>query len=92
MDVKLTAEQAAFAQRRVDEGVNASIDDVLEAAFEGLIHDELFNAVVQREGIDAIRKSVHEGFAQIDRGEGQRWDLGEFLAEARARQAKASDG
>lgn len=92
MDVKLTDEQAAYAHHRIEAGKSASVAEVLEAAFQGLIHDEMFDAAVARDGIEAIRDGVREGLAQIERGEGRRWDLDEFLAEARARRAKGADG
>ncbi len=91
MEVKLTEEQAAYASRRIANGTSGSIEEVMEAAFQGLIHDEMFDAAAAGEGIEALRDSVRESLAQIDRGEGRPWNMEEFLTEARARRAKGSN-
>ena len=70
MRIELTDEQAQLVKRRVAAEKNRSNEDVVDEALRALDQDELFDAIVEDVGIEALRASVQEALDQLDHGEG----------------------
>ena len=66
MHIQLTADQAKLVRRRVKTGAYHNEQEVIDDALARLTEDEIIESV----GIQNVRKSVEEGLAQLDRGEG----------------------
>lgn len=67
MNVSLPKELEKFANEKVDSGAYASVSEVVRAGLRLLKGQD-----AEREArIEALRRDVNEGLAELDRGEGR---------------------
>ncbi len=84
MTITLSKSSEAWLEQEVAAGRYASVDEAVEAA---LLHWRLDTAEVDDDDLVALKPSLDEALAQLDRGEGR--PASEVFAKLRARAAKA---
>ena len=84
MTITLTPEQETFVRERVVSGEYKDAETVLSEALHLLIESDLET----NEGVDNLRKSLEEGYAELRRGEGIRFDDKESFVNHLTQQRK----
>jgi antitoxin ParD1/3/4 len=79
MNVSLRPELAKYVEEKVQSGQFSDADAALNYAVELLRAEDAWFA----ENAEALRREVAIGIEQLDRGEGEEWDVEEIKAEGR---------
>ncbi len=88
MEITLAPEHEALVRRLVESGDYENGDAVIAEALRILADYDAELGMPKA----AVKAEIQKGIDQLDRGEGKRWDLDEFLTRAAERRAKKSRG
>lgn len=80
MNVSLTPQLESFVKQKVAAGMYNSVSEVMREALRLLEERDALKSVK----MEALRRDVHEGLSELDRGEGSPLDMDAVKARARA--------
>lgn len=80
MNISLTPQLESFVKQKVAAGMYNSVSEVMREALRLLEERDALKSMK----MEALRRDVHEGLRELDRGEGSPLDMDTVKARARA--------